>query len=79
VVFKSLQVVSKTYTTFGDNGRGRVLAEGEIKVSDKVTLWHVLLFNHWGSICILCPSCWMRVLRYCLGLVVLGFLILEGT
>jgi hypothetical protein len=34
-------VVSRTYITFGDNGRGRVLSEGEIKVSDKVTLRHV--------------------------------------
>jgi hypothetical protein len=31
-------VVTKRYITFGDNGRGRVLSEGEIKVSDKITL-----------------------------------------
>jgi hypothetical protein len=31
-------VVSRTYITFGDNGRACVLLEGEIKVSDKVTL-----------------------------------------
>jgi hypothetical protein len=36
-------VVSRTYITFGDNGRGRVLSEGEIKVSDKVTLTRVAL------------------------------------
>jgi hypothetical protein len=36
-------VVSKTYITFGDNGRGRVLLEGEIKVSNKVTLRRVAL------------------------------------
>jgi hypothetical protein len=36
-------VVSRTYITFGDNGRGRVLSEGEIKVSDKVTLRRVAL------------------------------------
>jgi hypothetical protein len=37
--FSSLvPVVSKTYITFGDNGRGCVLSEGEIKVRDKVTL-----------------------------------------
>jgi hypothetical protein len=36
--FSSLvPVVSKTYFTFGDNGRGRVLSEGEINV----TLRHV--------------------------------------
>jgi hypothetical protein len=47
-----------------DNVRGCVLSEGEIKVSDKVTLR--------GSISFMCPSCWMRVLRCCFGLVVLG-------
>jgi hypothetical protein len=41
-------VVSKTYITFGDNGRGRVLSEGEIKVSDKVTLRHVSLVQSLG-------------------------------
>jgi hypothetical protein len=29
--------------TSGDNGRGRVLSEGEIKVSDKITLRCVAL------------------------------------
>jgi hypothetical protein len=33
--FSSLvPVVTRRYITFGDNGRGRVLLEGEIKVSD---------------------------------------------
>jgi hypothetical protein len=42
--FSSLvPVVSKTYITFGDNGRGCVLSEGEIKVCDKVTLRRVAL------------------------------------
>jgi hypothetical protein len=41
-------VVSRTYITFGDNGRGRVLAEGEIKVSDKVTLRRVALVQSLG-------------------------------
>jgi hypothetical protein len=42
--FSSLiSVVSKTYITFGDNGRRRVLSKGEIKVSDKVTLRCVAL------------------------------------
>jgi hypothetical protein len=36
-------VVIKRYITFGDNGRGHVLLEGEIKVSDKITLRHVLV------------------------------------
>jgi hypothetical protein len=35
--------VTKRFITFGDNGRGRVLSEGEIKVSDKITLRHVAL------------------------------------
>jgi hypothetical protein len=40
--FSSLvPVVSRTYITFVDNGRGRVLSKGEIKVSDKVTLRRV--------------------------------------
>jgi hypothetical protein len=42
--FSSLvPVVSRTYITIGDNGRGCVLSEGEIKVSDKVTLRRVAL------------------------------------
>jgi hypothetical protein len=41
-------VVSRTYITFGDNGRGRVLSEGEIKVSDKVTLRRVALVQSLG-------------------------------
>jgi hypothetical protein len=36
-------VVTKRYITLGDNGRGRVLSEGEIKVSDKITLRRVAL------------------------------------
>jgi hypothetical protein len=42
--FSSLvPVVTKRYITFGDNGRGRVLSEGEIKLSDKITLMRVAL------------------------------------
>jgi hypothetical protein len=42
--FSSLvPVVTKRYITFGDNGRGRVLSEGEIKVSYKITLRRVAL------------------------------------
>jgi hypothetical protein len=40
--FSSLvPVLTKRYITFGDNGRGRVLSEGEVKVSDKITLRRV--------------------------------------
>jgi hypothetical protein len=42
--FSSLvPVVTKRYITFGDNARGHVLSEGEIKVSDKITFRHVAL------------------------------------
>jgi hypothetical protein len=78
--FSSLvPVVTKRYITFGDNGRGRVLSEGEIKVSDRSLSSVLLLFNRLDTICFLCPSSWMRVLRCCFGLVVLGFWTLEGT
>jgi hypothetical protein len=47
--FSSLvPAVSRTYITFGDNGRGLVLSEGEIKASDKVTLRHVNLVQSLG-------------------------------
>jgi hypothetical protein len=47
--FSSLvPVVIKRYITFGDNGRGRVLSEGEIKVSDKITLWRFALVQSLG-------------------------------
>jgi hypothetical protein len=42
--FSSLvPVVTERYITFGDIGRGHVLSEGEIKVSDKITLRCVAL------------------------------------
>jgi hypothetical protein len=41
--FSSLvPVVTKRYITFGDNGCGHKLSEGEIKVSDKITLSRVV-------------------------------------
>jgi hypothetical protein len=47
--FSSLvPVVTKRYITFGDNGQGRVLSEGEIKVSDKITLRRVALVQSFG-------------------------------
>jgi hypothetical protein len=47
--FSSLvPVVTKWYITFGDNGRGCVLSEGEIKVSAKVTLRRVALVQSLG-------------------------------
>jgi hypothetical protein len=41
-------VMTRRYITFGDNGRGRVLSEGEINVSDKITLRHVTLVQSLG-------------------------------
>jgi hypothetical protein len=47
--FSSLDpMVTRRYITFGDNGRGRVLSEGEIKVSDKITLRRVALVQSLG-------------------------------
>jgi hypothetical protein len=47
--FSSLvPVVTMRYITFGDNGQGHVLSEGEIKVSDKITLKHVSLVQSLG-------------------------------
>jgi hypothetical protein len=43
-----VSVVTKRYITFGDNGRGCVLSEGEIKVSDKITLRRVALVQSLG-------------------------------
>jgi hypothetical protein len=66
--FSSLvPLVSRTYITFGDNGRGRVLSEGEIKVSDKITLRRVALVQSLGFNLLSLSSCWMRVLRCCFG------------
>jgi hypothetical protein len=41
-------MATKKYITFGDNGRGRILLEGEIKVSDKITLRRVALVQSLG-------------------------------
>jgi hypothetical protein len=47
--FSSLiPVVSRKYITFGDNGRGHVLSEGEIKVSEKFTHRCVALVQSLG-------------------------------
>jgi hypothetical protein len=47
--FSSLvPVVTERYITFRDNGRGRVLSEDEIKVSDKITLRRAALVQSLG-------------------------------
>jgi hypothetical protein len=53
--FSSLVLmVTRKYNTFGDNGRGRVLLEGEIKVSDKITLSRVALVQSLGYNLLFC-------------------------
>jgi hypothetical protein len=77
--FSSLvPVVSKTYITFGDNGRGRVLSEGEIKVGVKVTLRRVALVQSLGFNLLSVSRLLDEGLRCCFDLMVLGFWILEG-
>jgi hypothetical protein len=47
--FSSLDpVVTKRYITFGDNGRGRVLSEAEIMVSERIILKRVALVQSLG-------------------------------
>jgi hypothetical protein len=41
-------VMTKEYITFGDNGKGRVLSVGTMKVSESVTLQHVSLVKSFG-------------------------------
>jgi hypothetical protein len=40
--------MTKEYITFGDNGKGRVLSVGTVKVSESVTLRRVSLVNSLG-------------------------------
>jgi hypothetical protein len=47
--FTSLTLVmTKEYTNFGDNGKGRVLSMGMVKVSESVTLRRVSLVKSLG-------------------------------
>jgi hypothetical protein len=47
--FSSLTpVMTKEYITFGDNGKGRVLSVGTVKVSESVTLKRVSLIKSLG-------------------------------
>jgi hypothetical protein len=62
--FSSLTLVmTKEYITFGDNGRGRVLSVGTVKVSEFVTLRHVSLVKSLGTIFSLSPNFLMRILK----------------
>jgi hypothetical protein len=77
--FSSLtSVMTKEYITFGDNGKGRVLSVGTVKVSESVTLRRVSLVKSWVTIFSLFPNFLMRVLRYISKWVVLVFWILEA-
>jgi hypothetical protein len=47
--FSSLTpVITKEYITYGDNGKGRVLSVGTVKVSESVTLRRVSLVKSLG-------------------------------
>jgi transposase InsO family protein len=55
--------MTKEYITFGDNGKGRVLSVGTVKVSEFVTLGRVSLVKSLVTIFSLFPSFLMRVLK----------------
>jgi hypothetical protein len=77
--FSSLTpVMTKEYITFGDNGKGRVLSVGTVKVSEFVTLGAFLLSSLWVAIFSLFPNFLMRVLKSVSKRVVLVFWILEA-
>jgi hypothetical protein len=77
--FSSLTpVMTKEYITFGNNGKGRVLSVGTVKVSESVTLRRVFLSCLWGTIFSLSPNFLMRVLKSVSKRVVLVFWILEA-
>jgi hypothetical protein len=77
--FSSLTpVMTKEYITFGDNGKGRVLSVGMVKVSESVTLRCVSLVKSLGTIFSLSPNFLMRVLKSVSKRAVLVFWILEA-
>jgi hypothetical protein len=72
--FSSLvSVVTKRFITFGDNGRGVVLLEGEIKVSDKITLRRVALVQSLGYNFLSVSQLFDEGFEVLFGLVILGF------
>jgi hypothetical protein len=78
--FSSLvPVVTRRYITSRDNGRGRFLSEGEIKVSDKITLRHVALVLSLGYKLLSVSQLLDEGFGCCFGLEVLGLWTLEGT
>jgi hypothetical protein len=78
--FSSLVLmVTKRYITFRDNGRGRVLSEGEIKVSDKITLRCVALVQSLEYNLLFVSQLLDEDFEVLFQPGVLGFWILKGT
>jgi hypothetical protein len=46
--FSLSPVMTKEYITFGDNGKGRVLSVGTVKVSESITLRRIALVKSFG-------------------------------
>jgi hypothetical protein len=72
-------VVTKRYITFEDNERGRVFSEGEIKVSDKITVTRVALVQSLGYNLLSVSQLLDEGFEVLVRPVVLGFWTLEGT
>jgi hypothetical protein len=70
--------MTKEYITFGDNGKGRVLSVGTVKVTESVTLKRTSFVKSLGTIFSLSPNFLMRVLRFVSKRVVFVFWILEA-
>jgi hypothetical protein len=79
VVLQAHPVVSKVYITFGDNGWGRLLSEGEVRVSEKVVLKRVALVESLDFNLLSVYQLLDRALRCCLSLVLRVYLMLEVT
>jgi hypothetical protein len=76
--FSSLSpVMTKEYITFGDNGKGRVLSVGTVKVSESVTHRCVALVKSLGFNLLSISSFLMSVLRSISKWELLVFWILE--
>jgi hypothetical protein len=76
--FSSLTpVMTKEYITFGDNGKGRVLSVGTVKVSESVTHRRVALVKSLGFNLLSISSFLMSVLRSVSKWALLVFWILE--
>jgi hypothetical protein len=70
--------MTKEYITFGDNGKGRVLLVGTVKVSESVTLRRVSLVKSLGYNLLSVSQLLMRVLKSVSKRAILVFWILEA-